>query len=357
MTAQKVAVFGDADFIAIFEKQSALPDPSEVQCLCRRAEAETLKRGVQCKIGVGVVRPQFLRTLKPSIFSYELLTFGDVVWGDAATLTLIPPMSPSDIPLEDAWRTLCNRMIELLEVSYSEPAESTQIPLEIQYRLVKLWLDMATSFLLFADSYAPTYSKRERNLRTLAATESKQNPWPFSPIEFSSIVTRATTWRISGVDVCAQFSEWRMYQESVKYARMLWRWELCRLTGSRDDLSDRQLCERWMRTRPVRLNIRGWLHALRKRGCRSWRYWPRWVSLGLRASPRYWIYRAAGELLFHPSTRLTGGRIAGAPKECDQVYNWLLENPAGDSVAVNNWRALAADIVWNYKEFLVDTRS
>ena len=350
--ARTSTVLGDADFLAIFDEQSGLPDADEMGCLCRQAETRVSDCDVECKIGVSAVYPKFLRSLKANIFSYELLTYGNVIWGDSAVLSLIPPMSASDICLEDACWTLCNRMIELLEVSYSKSSANGQIPLEVQYRIVKLWLDMATSFLVFAGSYAPTYKEREQKLRTFAATNSSQ--WPFSLVEFSSIITRATEWRFSGVSLGGYFSDWQVWRDTVNYARILWRWELCKLTGLTPDASDRQLWQAWLHSRSAWQNARGWLHVLRKRGWQSVSQWPHWLKLACSGSPRYWVYGIGSELFFQLPTALLEAK--------DRVQTGLPDLakclPEANHVRKSiDWGNLAADIAWNYNEFLVSTRS
>jgi hypothetical protein len=352
---QKINVLGDADFIAIFEERSALPETLEMQLSCRRAEAGIANRNLQCKIGISAVHPKFVQRLEPNIFTYELVTWGRVVWGDATVLCLVPPMTLSEIPLEDAWRTLCNRMIELLEVSCVTSTATACVPLEIQYRMVKLWLDMATSFLVFAGSYAPTYREREQALRTMAARSSSSDQWPFSLPQFSSAVTRASEWRISGADPNAHFSDWQVWQATVRYAQSLWRWELCQLTGSSPVASDRQLWQSWVDSRPTRLNIRGWLHVLRKRGwLRSIQQWPRWLKLARSASPRLWTYGTGTELFFQLPALLFD-RYEDIQPRLQRLFDGLpeLQCPRQDG----DWRQLAADIAWNYNEFVVSTRS
>ena len=354
-----IRVLGDADFILVFKDHSILPNENRLPSLCGQIRTELLKRGVRCEVGLSLVHPVFFRRLKPTIFTYELLTCGSCVWGDPTILSLIPTQSPYDIPLEDAWRTLCNRMIELLEVQSADSAQPVQMSLGLQYRVVKLWLDMATSLLIFAGCYAPTYAERERNLRTLTRINAPADYWPFSLTEFSSMVSSATEWRTSDVPGCTPFAEWRQFGEAVRYARALWRWELCWLTGLPNGTSDRQLWHTWLRKSPVHTNVRGWLYILRKRGWhKSMSQWPHWLRLGLRGSPRYWIYGVASELFFH--IRRQPGREdsdSDTGRSLNLFHGWLPEVRAANSAASEDWRLLAADVVRNYTEFLIDTRS
>lgn len=352
---QTVRVLGDADFIAVFEEGSEIPQAEEMRQVCELAEKGIAHHGLQCQIGISAVHPKFLRRLRPNIFTYELLECGRVVLGDPTILGLAPPLGLSDIPLEDAWRTLCNRIIEFLEVLGVTSLTTSEVPLELQYRAVKLWLDMATSFLVAVGSYAPTYEGREQALSAFAAKNVSIDEWPFSLPHFSSVVTRATAWRISGVDDSAHFSDWQMLQDTVKYAHALWRWELCRLTNSSSVTSDQQLWQSWANKQTFRANLRGWLHLLRKRRWhRSVPQWPRWLKSARSASPRYWIYGIGSELFFHLPALLFNPDKTVQPR-LRELLDALPESHC--SRQVGDWRRLAAEIARNYNEFVVTTRS
>jgi len=352
---EDVKVLGDADLIAIFEEHTTLPEPQAMQWISRQAEMEARKRRVRCKIGVCAVHPSWLRNQRASIFAYELFTSGTCVHGDHNVLSLIPRLSPSDIPLEDAWWTLCNRMIELLEVSCGELGDTSHIPISVEYRMSKLWLDMATSFLVFAGAYAPSYQQRRQILRTLADDSSFRSTWPFSLAEFSSTVSQATDWRSGLLEGSTPFGDWKRFCETVECAHALWRWELCRLSGCQGDVWDGELWEAWVRNRPARQNVRGWLHLWREQGWHaSAQQLPHWLRLAFLASPRLWIYRIGSELFFQlpallsPEDKRFKAHLA-------KLSEWL---PDHRSVRrARDWRHLGAELVWNYNRFVVNTRS
>ena len=80
------------------------------------AQERLASAGIEAHLGMSPVSAGYLRRLRPNIFSFELISHGKVVWGDAHILKLAPQFEASEIPLDDGFRLLMNRMIELLEI-------------------------------------------------------------------------------------------------------------------------------------------------------------------------------------------------------------------------------------------------
>ena len=110
-----VRLAGDADCFAVFNDNAALPSPDRVARLQHAMQACLASSGIDAHVGLSPVRSDYLRRLRPSIFSYELTTHAKVVWGDADVLKLAPAFTIADISLDDGFRMLMNRIIELLE--------------------------------------------------------------------------------------------------------------------------------------------------------------------------------------------------------------------------------------------------
>jgi len=355
--------FGDAEFLLVFEERAALPLNENLLNLQRAVESELLTRGLQCKISLAAVHPKYLRQLRPHIFAYELLTHGRVLWGEPV-LSSIPRFLPTAIPLEDAWRLLCNRMIELLEVSVGITDELREVPKEAFYQSVKLYIDMGTSFLVFARGYEPTYACRAEKMRSLQMQSSTANDCPLNLARFAERVVACTQYKLSGADrlqlpdLHEQPSSLALWQEVIADAHYLWRWELSQLTGTKVTLTDRELIKRWMRQQPVKERLRGWLFVLRREGWqRSWRKWIGWARCTLRGSPRYCVYAAASQLLFNMPTLVAEGPKTGAEENAiRKLLSWLPARCATPPAAPD-WRQVAAEIVWNYHMFLAGTRS
>src|SRR5438874_2926540 len=96
---------------------------------------------IACKIDCSAVRPDYFWKLRPNVYSYELLTHGRVCSGDAQTFANARRFTAAEIPCEDGWRMLCNRLTELLEVFPGKGASSLDSAAD--YRVVKLNLDLA----------------------------------------------------------------------------------------------------------------------------------------------------------------------------------------------------------------------
>lgn len=358
-------VSGDVEFLLIFHDNAPLPPSGDLDALHREAEVELSLRNLVCHVSLSCVHSTYLRKLKPHVFAYELKTCGQVVWGEADILSHAPGFAPAEIPLEDAWRMVCNRMVELLEVSNELEGKPANLPQNVSYRVVKLYLDMATSYLLFAGAYAPTYRQRAERLRELVkGAPSDACPFPLG--RFADRVTACTELKLMGgsartnpeatVESKAGLAFWT---EALEHARLLWRWELTRLTGAEEGLSDWILLERWMHAQPIGHRLRGWLYVLRKLGWwRSWRHWPRWIRYGWEASPRYWVYAVAGELFFRlPGLVSPDGQRLESDLHAEDLRRFLPVVQGGHSSAQKpTWRVLRSDVVWNYHEFLEGTR-
>src|SRR6266446_70550 len=261
--------FGGSEFLLVFEEKAKLPLPEDLFVVQETIESELLRHGLKCRVSLAAVLPTYLRRLQPHIFAYELLTCGRVLWGEPV-ISLIPRFSSAAIPLEDAWRLLCNRMIELLEVSVGITDELREVPKEVFYQSVKLYIDMGTSFLVFAGGYEPTYAGRAEKMRSLQAQSGTANSCPLNLVRFAERVIACTQFKLSGAEklhlsnLHEQPGSLALWREAIANAHSLWSWELSQLTGTKVTLTDRELMDRWMRKQPLREQLRGWLYVLRR---------------------------------------------------------------------------------------------
>lgn len=357
-------VLGDAEFFLVFEEWCPLPEAARTESVRQQIERVLAEQGLRCHIDLSPVHPKYLTRLRPSILAYELKQCGRVVWGDPQLLALIPPFSAPDIPLEDAWRLLSNRMVEYLAVAPDLPLTHTSFPPAAFYRTVKLYLDMATSFLLFTGSYEPTYAARAARLRGLLVAPRCGITPPIPLHDFADRVDLCTGFKLqqpgyrdldpAGFTGEEAVSFWR---DAIEYAHRLWRWELCQLTGSGEGLSDIELMRDSMRRQPMKLRLRGWIRVFRDAGWRrSWQAWPRWVLLARRASPRHLIYAAAAELLFWLPELLNASQCSGQELEWGRLQSLLpVARRRVPATERPTWQNLACDIAWNYHEFLEET--
>ncbi len=362
-------LLGDAEFLLIFRPGAPLPPKAQTDFLRHNVENAVSRLGITGEISLVAAYPKYLRTLRQHIFAYELRAYGRVVGGDEEILAQIPNFSASDIPLEDGWCLLSNRIVEQVEALAGLEQGPRALPRHLFYRTVKLYLDMATSLLLFVGEYAPSYSEREQRLRTLAEKRHRDNRFPFDLRRFCDRVSECTRWKLAAVRLSSPqsalmdefgFSWW---EEAVDCARKLWRWELELLTPNRSELESRHLLHRWMRNQSLTRRLRGWLFVLREQGWhRSWRNWPRWTRLACGASPRYWVYSGASELFFQlPSAFMNSRQRADFRTNCEGILSHLpvLSHAAFDRKGStrDNWRHTASAVAYNYGKFLKETRS
>lgn len=346
---------GDVEFLLVFEEGAKLPRLEAAAKVAASIEARLAGGGIEAHVGLSPVRPAFLRNLQPHIFAYELVSHGRVVWGDADVLALVPLFHSADIPLEDAFRLLLNRMIELLEPLCEVPLDGP-LPAIVQYRAVKLSLDMATSFLLFERKYETTYRARAERLQEIAAAPAR---CPIPPARFAERVTTATHSKLKHSELALSGTPSEL-SGLIEDARLLWRWELERLTGGGAGTHDRELLRRWMKKQPLRERVRGWASVGLRRGLRrSLAASPRWLGQARVASPRRLIYAAASELFFSLPELLygAGSRPSGSSRWKELLRELPVPDVPAEPAARDAARRLGQAIVWHYHELLEFTRT
>jgi len=296
---------GDAEFLVLFSDGVRLPSAQLIEGLRRSIELRLHAESVDAHIGLSPVYPTYLRRLRPHIFAYELVQHGKVVWGERHILDLAPRFSPAEIPVEDGFRLLMNRIIELIDVLCTGPhstAPQDSYCGAVHYRVMKLWLDMATSFLLFQGRYESTYRSRAESFAQMASRSgSNGDGLVVAPIpleRFAERVSFATNYKLGTGRAAASISE-RDLCDLIDDVHALWRWELERLVAQSVRLDDARLLSRWLRSEELTARTRSWAAITKRFGLeRSARMLPRWVGLSFKGSPRRLVYAAASRLLF-----------------------------------------------------------
>jgi hypothetical protein len=349
-------VLGDADFIVVLERQAPLPTAGAVATLTAQCESELRADGVVVHVGMAAVHDDYFRRLPAYIFTYELRCCGRVVCGDDNPLELIPAFPASAIDAEDAWRLLANRIIECLELSPSLPERSAATSEELHYRTVKLFLDMATSLLVFLHAYEPTYAGRARKLRQLAEQGGEPAVLPFALKDFAGRVDECTRWKISGGEGVWNSGP-EIFREALDYARRLWQWELAKLTATEPGASPEMLFAAAAARQSAWQKIRGWLYVARRSGwLRGLRAWPRWIAMGRRCTPRYFIYEASWRLTGSADEPFGEAEIRRIRELLPVSTPCATKAPAED-LAGDARQQLVRAVVWNYRTFLTETRA
>lgn len=348
-------LLSDADFFLVYEQTSRPPSDADLSSLSSAIQERLLARGIYAQIGLGAVHPSYLRRLKSHIATYELRTCGRVVWGDGGILSLIPSFGVEEICREDAWRMLCNRAVEFLgHAAEIPPFEETSSA--VSYAAIKLILDTATSYLVFAGAYEPTFRRRSVRLSELACESAAISRAPFALKQFADRVSACTARKVCDSDTDCNLPP-SIWKEAVRYAWALWKWELVQLTGASASHSDDALWAQWVSRLTAMQKIGGWLSVAHRRGWhRSWTNWTRWLRLSRRGTPRYLIYRVAAELLsrLSDSAEMEGQSFCLEPN-WDELRTLLPEGAPASAARQEDSRQLAADLAWNYKTFLLGT--
>jgi len=350
------AVRGDAEFMIVFEKNAALPAIAALGEIRLRIENDLLRQNVQCKIDLSVVHQDYFQHLPAHIFTYELKHCGRVIAGDECILQSIPDYSAEDLSREDAWRLLCNRLLEILECAAELSDENNPPSAALRYKILKLYLDMATSFLVFVRAYAPTYGERRDVLQRLSGQKTTSEQYPFELGSFADLVANCTAQKlISQPD--GERSIELSCRAAIQTAHALWRWELARLVGAKTELTDLELFNMWISLQPFKKRVRGWFYILRACGRQqSYLVFLQWLKLR-KASPRHWIYLVASTLLFQ-LTAANSPRMRIQDANCASLSSYLpIRKMTAKNQAAPSWEDLAYDVVWNYQQFLVGTRA
>jgi|SRR5579862_180300 len=363
----KWRLLGDAEFLLIFHDGASVPHESALTLLRHDIEASISELGITGEICLSAAHLKYLRNLRPNIFDYELRNCGQVVGGDPAILAHIPNFTSAEIPLEDGWRLLSNRMVEQFDALDGLEQKPKKLSTRLLYRTIKLYLDMATSFLLFAGEYAPSYSLREKRLLTIKETRPGNDDFPFDLRSFCDRVIECMQLKLSQEWINASanpaaatelgFSWW---EEAIRYAQLLWRWELALLTRASVRNNNQELLERWMKCQPVFRRLRGWTHVVREQGWNgTLENWRHWIRIGWCASPRDRVYQAASEVLFElPFLSKNNYGTSRTDADWEKVRSFLPVTPKLEARHNSpHWRGLAMDITSNYQRFLTNTRS
>jgi hypothetical protein len=349
-------VLGDAEFLLVFRQGTRLPAADALDCLAETVKQSLLRQAVACPVHLAAVRPGYLVHLPAHIFSYELRHAGRVVLGDEAILRLVPAFPPAQIDREDAWRLLSNRLIEWLEARAETAPQADAPGIRLSYATLKLWMDAATSLLVFFGEYAPSYAARAERLETLADDAAKELPFPVA--RFRAGVAEATSRKLRPETFPTDSFRWSFCEEARRMAVRLWCWELGLMTGQSANLPPLTLCGTLARRMTRKQRMRGWLRVARETGAvTAWHHRARWLRLSRGGSPRHWLYAVAAECAL-AEEELSSPPASNPPQGpwAQTLHGFLpIPGPAGNPDG--EWQALVRDLAWNYHEFVERTRA
>jgi hypothetical protein len=342
-------LLSDADFLLVIKSGAPHPCDATLATLAANVERSLSQEGIIAHIGLGAVGSAYFADLPPHSYTYELRHCGSAVWGDVRVLQRIPDYSREELSREDAWRTLNHRIIEALAKMADEPPNNEASP-DLRYATIKLFLDAATSYLIFSGHYAPTYFLRAEQLRRLTA--GNEADAPFDLRSFAAEVTRWTEWKLNRRPAGQPMSR-RTMAAALTYAEQLWRWEAARLGSADTSLTPFQFVREVARTQSAAQRMRGWMSLLRRSAwLRSWRNWPQWLWLSRFGTPRYLLYAVAQELL-----EAAPLEAADQPRRSfdGQLLRRVLRVKVRHSDSAEAWRTSIKKLWQMYEQFLLRT--
>ena len=348
ITEGEVRVQGDADFLLVVNRPKHQLASADGDLIAKRAKRILSEQRIACQVGLGTVTSRYLSRLTPHIFGFELKHFGHVVAGDPRILSSIPNFDARDIPLHDAWCLLCNRVTEQLEMARELRCDRDVASEATMYGMVKLYLDMATSLLVFLRAYKPSYSERCQELLRLARGNS--TTVPFALDEFATYVGICTDIKLNrpAGNSCITRDMW---WKAVEYAAALWSWERDRLNGSANSYQKLH----GLAPEPLYNIVRGWASVIHRQSWRETRANAgRWFRLGLRGSPRNHIYSVSTRLFFQLRHLVSSNATTEQNKNVIVLRRQL---PLLMKQKPLSWQEIAGEVSRNYRELLVSTRS
>jgi hypothetical protein len=338
-------LLSDVEAIVVLHDDAPLPSREATKLLCNTAEQILAARSVRVDVSLSLVHAAYLRQLPPHIYSYELRACGVVLFGDPAILEQIPSFAASDLSAEDAWRMLSNRLIEQMEVAATAKDCNSDA---LRYRSIKLCLDLASSLLVLSGRFEAGYRARLHRMEEFAVTPSAKQ-LPISMEEFLPLVRMCTAAKLQPetvVDLGTNFAE-----RVTGWAWQIWLWELEQMNGGDTRTTARAMIRGFDRKQGAARLLRGWLYAARRSGwVSSARFWPKWSSqLVSGLTPRHAIYLAA--YCWHEARIGESGDAANALASVRRLL------PVDGGAQVVTASEVAEQLVWNYKQFAMETRS
>jgi hypothetical protein len=271
----RLRVLGDIEFFVVVPHQTDYRAVRREMQLWGKEAAEVLGGDeIAVDIEFGPVEMEYLRKRAlPSIFVYDLITHGKVVWGPQDVLKEVPAFGPERIPREDAVHLIFNRTIEQLDAYDRIATLEGDALLDVAYQRLKLVLDLAGSALAFEGTHTSSYEARPAAFaRLVAATPALAQ---LVPAAFQADLEQAAREKTapsaawfadagSGSVVEQRVRLRRQIVASVPAVAALVRWELNGLLGGNASLTD--ALGRYLRAQPVRRRLWDWtrvaLHPL-----------------------------------------------------------------------------------------------
>ena len=359
VNSEGVSWLSDVELLVVVKDRSVirdvLPTLKQIRML---TEDHLAQAGIIVSIELTPAPEDYFHRIRPHLFGYELLLHGKQLVGTEDYLALIPRFEPSEIPREDAWRLLSNRMVEWLDLLVNKDTLSAQLEF---YTLTKQYLDLITSLSIFAGLYKASYKERAAQADQLKKWLGQHLPsLPGSGLlEASAIAAdfKANSdadefrWLRDGekADLRSRLKlagmEW--LQDGLPLiTATAWTWELAQISGRQIPHADGAL-------QALRGNQRwkdwmlGWGRIVARPHLRTGTlFFQRMPFLAPQGTPRNLVYVCAEQLL----------RTHG--KRDQEVLSWVRNHlPAPRDDSRIDWDTLTIQCVSNWRMFVRMTQT
>lgn len=335
-------------WLSDLELLAVVPDSADLQQEVRRLNSLSAQigrrleeTGVRVSVELTPAPERYFSLIRPHLFGYELLTHGKQLHGAEDYLLRIPRFGAHQIPKEDGWRLLSNRMVEWLDFTCRS---SGMVPEEQLYGVAKQYLDLATSLSIFSGHYAASYRERAQRLESLARWISAEG-LPLPADRFIEAVKIATDFKLApgaaGGDG-PQPHTWAWLREQLPtMLACAWRWEICALSGRTVRTPDDAIGALG-RVYGWRQKLRGWASlVLRPHLHSGGALWPQIGRLFGLGTPRALVYVCAQQLL-EQSRRREPEALVWVERHLPVIYGQC----------GHEWEALAGQCVRNWQQYL-----
>ncbi len=356
-----VRVYGDIEMLVVFDDTEDMAEhASRLKALGKDVTGKLKDMGVLCDVEYGPAPRKYFAHIRPHIFGFELKKHAKVLWGDESVLDLIPDMKEVDIPVEDAWMLLSNRVVEqllCLDGAISGVSVDATVDEAVLYNHCKMILDLATSILVFTGMYRASYEERatmiDRAVRAIGNDETRDALAGFpdkvrfwteaklDPVLLSEYATCGPTSGRGSLD---------LWLELVPLVRAVWTWETNLLTGGRWELDPRRLAERVLSSEGFLRRLKGWARlALNREVSKTPAFFRKMTGGIFRGSPRYLVYISSILLYFS-----TPGLLNGGAENEKETLDFIGRNipVVFDSGEASDWQSVRRDLVRGWRVYL-----
>jgi hypothetical protein len=220
----KLCLISDIDMVIIVRTKGLIRGLINVKRLSKITTTSLKKLGFRSHVSLSIMTEDSLGTADPSIFMFDLMHNGKIIYKNIDGELVLPKFSINDIPVSDIYRLLFNRMIEALESFIFDCVytsfDETRIPTVLN-RIEKLILSIIQSILLKQKKLI--LHSKDTLLNELEASQtSRQDPQLYRSIQMlkkiGALKARTAVKRLEIENIWIQLSdEFRSVVESLGF--------------------------------------------------------------------------------------------------------------------------------------------